>query len=113
MKIVVASTNPVKIKATEIGFTKMFAGESFEIEGVSVPSGVADKPVSEQETLFGATNRVNNVAKLVPSADYWVGIEGGLEHIENSIEAFAWVVIKSQTGVIGRGRTGSFFLPKK
>jgi len=111
-RIVVASTNPVKINTTEIGFAKMFPEELFEIEGVSAPSGVSDQPMSEEETLRGAINRANNVSKTV-KADYWVGIEGGLEENNHGMEAFAWVIVKAKNGKIGKGRTGAFFLPEK
>lgn len=112
-QVIVASTNPVKIRTTELGFKSMFPKETFEVEGVSASSGVPDQPMNEKETLLGATNRANNVSKIVPDVDYWVGIEGGLEEIDGDMEAFAWIVIKSKDGVMGKGRTGSFFLPQK
>lgn len=112
-KIIIASTNPVKIETTRLGFEAMFPDELFECTGVSVPSQVSDQPMSEEETLTGATNRAQNASKLQKDADYWVGIEGGLEEIDHGMEAFAWIVVHSKDGMIGRGRTGSFFLPKK
>jgi len=69
--------------------------------------------MGDEETLLGATNRANNVSKLVPEADYWVGIEGGLREINGEMEAFAWMVVKSQQGKIGKGRSASFCLPVK
>lgn len=111
--VVVASANPVKINTTEIGFAKMFPEEQVIVSGVSAPSGVSSQPMTEKETLQGAINRAVNVAKLAPKADYWVGIEGGIERIGKEMEAFAWVVIKGKNGIMGKGRTGSFFLPKK
>jgi inosine/xanthosine triphosphatase len=112
-RVIVASTNPIKVKTTELGFTKIFPDEAFKIEGISAPSGVSDQPMSEEETRKGATNRANNVSHLSSAADYWVGIEGGLEEVNGELEAFAWVVVKSKEGKIGKGRTGSFFLPQK
>jgi len=112
-KIVVASTNPVKINTTEIGFARMFPDESFEIEGISVDSGVSDQPMSEEETLRGAQNRAENASKKIRKADFWVGIEGGLEEIDGDMEAFAWIVVKKKNGKTGKGKTGSFFLPRK
>lgn len=91
----------------------MFPEMRFEIEGVSVGSGVSDQPMTEEETLTGAQNRAENASKEKPNADYWVGIEGGLEEINGEMEAFAWIVIKAKDGQLGKGRTGSFFLPKK
>jgi inosine/xanthosine triphosphatase len=112
-KVIVASTNPVKISTTENGFAKMFPGETFKVQGISAPSEVSDQPMSNNETLRGAMNRVNNVSNLGTEADYWVGIEGGLEEADGELEAFAWVVVKSKDGKMGKGRTGSFFLPEK
>jgi len=112
-KIVVASTNPVKVRSTEIGFTKMFPGETFVIGGIPAPSEVPDQPMSDEDTVKGATNRANNVSRLEPEADFWVGIEGGLQLIDAELSAFAWVVVKSRDGRIGKGKTGSFFLPLK
>jgi len=110
-RIVIASKNPVKIKATLSGFQKMFRGEQFEIEGVSVPSLVRNQPKSDAETFSGALNRADNVGKEYAEADFWVGIEGGIEEKNSETEAFAWVVIKAGDGGIGKARTGTFFLP--
>ncbi len=112
-KVIVASANPVKINVTQIGFSKMFPNETFEVQGINAPSNVSDQPMSEKETLEGAFNRVKNVSQLAPKADFWVGIEGGLEMVDQEMEAFAWMVIKSKEGTIGKGRSASFFLPNK
>jgi len=112
-KVIVASTNPVKINTTECGFEKMFPESKFDVTGVSSESEVSNQPMSEEETLRGATNRAENAKKKVPDADYWVGIEGGLEEMNGGMEAFAWIVIKSKNALEGRGRTGSFFLPNR
>lgn len=109
--IVVASKNPVKIKCVEDGFSKMFPGAPFTIQGVEVPSGVSAQPTTEAETLLGAQNRVAAARNLFPQADYWVGVEGGTADDGHEMQAYAWVVVLSPSGT-GRGRTGSFYLPK-
>lgn len=111
-KIVVASKNPVKIAAAIEGFQKMFPHETFEAVGVSASSGVSDQPTSNQETLRGATQRTENAAVEVTEADYWVGIEGGIEENGHDMEVFAWIVIKNSARC-GKSRTGTFFLPSK
>jgi inosine/xanthosine triphosphatase len=108
--VIVASKNPVKLKAVEVGFQKMFPNEAFEFIGVSVPSGVPDQPMSDTETFQGAKNRVNNAQNTKTNADYYVGIEGGIEQIESQMMAFAWVVISSNNK-IGKSKTSTFFLP--
>ena len=112
-KVIVASTNPVKNESVQIGFAKMFPDENFDVQGVSAPSDVSDQPMSSDETLIGATNRAENVSKLKTDADYWVGVEGGVEDANEELEVFAWVVVKARDGKVGKGKTGSFFLPQK
>jgi len=111
-KVIIASKNPVKIQAVKNGFEKMFPNQEFEFAGVSVPSNVADQPFSNNETFLGARNRANNASNEVTEADFYIGIEGGIEPIENEMEVFAWVFIKS-AGKYGKARTGTFFLPKQ
>ncbi len=111
-KIVIASNNPVKISATLIGFRRMFPDTDFETVPVSVPSGVSEQPSTENETLLGAQNRVKQAMAVVPKADFWVGIEGGVEATEAGLTAFAWVIIRSME-IVGKARTGTFFLPTK
>ena len=112
-KIIVASKNPVKMRAALAGFQKMFPREQFEVEGVSVPSGVKDQPTRDGETLQGAVARAEGASRTLPAADFWVGIEGGIEESNGEMEAFAWVVIKSAGGILGKGKTGTLFLPQK
>lgn len=112
MKIIVASKNPVKINSALEGFLQMFPDKIFDCEGVSVPSGVADQPMSDEETLEGAINRANNASELYPDADYWVGMEGGIHQLNNEMMTFGWVCVKGKK-MIGKGRTASFFLSPK
>lgn len=111
-KVIVTSLNPVKIEAVKNGFQKIIPELDIECTGMSVPSNVSDQPISDKETLLGAENRVNNAFKLSSNADYFVGIEGGIEIFENEMQAFAWIVIKSEDKV-SKSRTSTFILPKK
>lgn len=110
-KVIVASKNPVKVNAALDGLRRMFPEYDFVPEPVSVPSGVADQPMSEQETLQGALNRVAKAKELYPKAAFWVGIEGGVESTAGELTAFAWVVVQDQEQV-GKARSGTFFLPR-
>jgi inosine/xanthosine triphosphatase len=104
--VVIASLNPAKIKAVESAFCESFAGSTFDFEGISVPSGVDDQPMSNDETHQGALNRVKNAKLVMPGADYYVGLEAG---IENNV-TFAWMVIESPTHR-GESRSASLMLP--
>lgn len=112
-EIVVASENPVKIQAALNGFCRLFPGEAFEVRGVSVPSGVSAQPMSSDETLQGALQRVNAVRQVAPAANYWIGIEGGCEDSIEGMTVFAWIVVLDSTGKIGKSRTATFFLPNE
>ncbi len=110
--IVVASTNPVKAQAALNGFRRMFPAETFSVVPVSAPSGVSNQPMDSAETLRGALNRASAARTLRPQADFWVGIEGGVEEDADELAAFAWVAVLSP-GANGKARTGTFFLPPR
>lgn len=110
--VVVASTNPVKITAAKGGFERMFSKGQFDFQGINVPSGVSNQPFSNLETLQGARIRAQNARDARPDADFWVGIEGGVEDDNGELAAFAWIVVISDT-LCGKGRTGTFLLPPK
>jgi len=110
-KIIVASENPVKINATRRGFEHMFPNMKFTVEGISATSGVSDQPIGRTETLQGAYNRLKGAVKAVPDADYWVGLEGGIEVHDDAMEVSAWIVIQDKSGRTGKGQTGTFILP--
>jgi inosine/xanthosine triphosphatase len=111
IEIVLASHNPIKAQAALLGFQRMFPDEDFSLNKISAPSGLPDQPMNDTETLAGAFNRAQGAAHFVPRADYWVGIEGGVEETsEGELAAFAWVVVLSPEGM-GRARSGAFILP--
>lgn len=56
-RLVVASTNLVKIGAVEQGFRAALPESDLLIDGVSLDSGVSDHPSTDAETLAGAGNR--------------------------------------------------------
>lgn len=116
MHIVVASKNPVKIRAVERGIKAVFPDRQLQVTGFSVPSEVSDQPMDDAETKQGAVNRVRNVALLQPNADLFVAIEGGCAFETDSrnqeyLSAFAWVVLKDKHDLWGEARSASFQLP--
>ncbi|HTP10507.1 MAG TPA: inosine/xanthosine triphosphatase [Anaerolineae bacterium] len=108
--LVVASINPVKIQAAVNGFQRLFPDSELTVIAAAVLSDVAHQPMSDEETLRGALNRSANAQAAHPNADYWIGIEGGIQPIEQEMMAFAWIVVRSKE-MIGKGRTGTLFLP--
>jgi inosine/xanthosine triphosphatase len=111
IRVVVASSNPVKIESARRGIAALY-GET-EAFGVEVESGVSAQPVGSEETLRGAMNRAQAARTLHPAADFAVGIEGGVEAMGDDLLAMAWVVIIDRAGKIGKARSGSFVLPRR
>ena len=111
--IIVGSLNPVKLETTRLAFGKAWPEDKFTYNTVDALSGVPDQPFGSPETKTGALNRAQACRKTYPEADYYVGLEGGLEKVEGEYWAFAWMCILDQTGKTGFGRTGSFLLPPK
>lgn len=106
--VIVASLNPAKINAVEQAFCQAFPEKNFEFKGISVNSDVSDQPMSDQETLLGARNRVRNAKAAVSDADFYVGLEAGIE----GKETYAWMVIESDKQR-GESRSSSLPLPPK
>lgn len=104
--VIIASLNPAKINAVKSAFQSAFPEHTFDFQGVSVASEVADQPMSNEETHLGAVNRVKNAQQAIPNADFYVGLEAG---IEGNV-TFAWMVIESD-GQRGESRSASLMLP--
>lgn len=111
-RIVVGSENPVKINAALLGFQRMFPERTFEATGVSAASGVPDQPVGDEQTLTGARNRALAARQKNPSANFWVGMEGGVIARGEKMDAFAWIVVLSKSAEC-EARTATFELPMK
>ena len=111
MKVVVASANPIKLKAVREAFDRQFPDSDIQYETVIVPSGVSEQPFSDAETRRGARNRAGNASAEIPHAEFWVGLEGGLERIDDQLMAFAWMSIKGRDGQVGEARTVTLPLP--
>jgi inosine/xanthosine triphosphatase len=111
MKVVIASHNPAKIRAAREAFSLQFPGQNIEYIPASVESGVSDQPMSDNETRVGARNRARNASEVVPDANFWVGLEGGIDTIDDDLVAFAWMAVQGNDGRVGEARTVTLPLP--
>lgn len=117
--VVVASQNPAKIGAAEDGFRKMFPDQQFAFRSISVPSGVATQPFTDADTLQGAQNRAQNAREADPGADYWIGLEGGVDAGPEGqagtgpIQSFAWMAVVNKNGRVGKARTATYYQPEE
>lgn len=111
MKVVVASRNPVKVGATTQAFNTLFPDATLDITSVNVDSGAGDQPDSDEATRLGARERALGSREAVPDADFWVGLEGGVEIIDNQLMAFAWMAVQGRVGDISEARSATLPLP--
>ena len=109
-KVVIASTNAAKVDGVRLGFTRMFPDETFDFQSVKASSNVPDQPWGRDQTLQGAKNRVAHARTLVPTADFWVTNESGVEEFDDALYIVNWVVVFDGT-VWSKTLTASFELP--
>ena len=111
MKIVVGSRNPVKIGAAKQAFGTLFPSASLEVIAIDVDSGADDQPDSDEATRQGARTRALNSRQAEPDADFWVGLEGGVEIIDEQLMAFAWMSVQGRIGDVSEARSTTLPLP--
>ena len=109
MKIAVGSTNPVKVTAVSRMFLQVWPHA--EIIPMSVPSGVSEMPMNDEETRLGAKNRAI-AARDAVDADFGVGLEGGVHPEPFGLALQGWVVIVDRNGRIGIGGCSRLQLPE-
>lgn len=107
-RVAVGSMNPVKIGAVRAVFAPLLPDA--RVEGVSAPSGVADQPWGDEETIRGARARARGAREAL-DADLGVGIEGGVVEGEDGLRTCAWAVVVSRDGVTGTGGSLALLLP--
>jgi inosine/xanthosine triphosphatase len=107
MKVIVGSTNPVKIAAAKTVFAHL--DPTAEIAHLAVASGVSEQPWGDEETRAGAINRAR--AALIPDATYGVGFEGGLLETEHGLMTCAWCAVVDGAGRLGLGGGVNVLLP--
>lgn len=108
MRVGVGSVNPVKVGAVREAFGQYYP--DCEVVGGKVESGIAEQPMSEEETVRGATNRA---LAALEYGDFGVGLEGGVTEIGGVLFECAWCVVVDKNGKKGLGGGLYFELPEK
>jgi non-canonical (house-cleaning) NTP pyrophosphatase len=85
-KVMMSTTSVLKHTAVSRAFRKV--GISVQVDGMKVPSGVAEQPSTMDETYEGAMNRHRALKEQASDADYFVTIESGLHKIHANHSLF-------------------------
>lgn len=109
IKIVVGSRNPVKVNAAKQAIMQAFALTDVECIAIDAPSGVAEQPMTAEQTRTGAINRVK-YCQQQHQADYYLAMEGGVDEFAEGPATFAYVVIANQEQM-SVGRSAALPLP--
>lgn len=104
--VAVGSANPVKLAAARAVIAG--AAKDAQVAAHPVPSGVADQPFGDEETIRGARERAR-AARLAADADLGIGLEGGVVDSPDGMRTCAWCVIVHRDGREGVG--GSLAMP--
>jgi inosine/xanthosine triphosphatase len=108
VKINVGSKNPVKINSVINAASETWP--DVVVKGSEVPSGIADQPMSDEETYQGALNRAKAVLE---DADLGVGLEGGVFVKDNGeVWSTVWAVVIDQKGNTFSSNGARFKVPK-
>lgn len=102
MTIAVGSKNPTKINAVREAYKLVWPDETIEIITIDSPSGVSNQPVTDKESIKGATNRAKHALKN-GKADFGVGLEGGIQKVGNEYFDCGWIVVIDKKGNRGIG----------
>ncbi len=122
MKFIVASSNPVKINAVKLAVAEHFP--EAHVEGLEAPSGVRPQPLSDEETMRGATNRAKAVRQLAlqrqlitpTQPSLCIGLEGGVFHPEFALDvqelwSTVWAVALDEKDHLFQSNGARFPLP--
>jgi inosine/xanthosine triphosphatase len=107
--VAVGTQNPVKLEGVSRAFSRLMAG--VHVVGCDVASGVPEQP-SNRDMLAGAQNRANAAKACVPRADYWVGVEAGLnEDAHGNWYDMQTCIVVDATGKSTSGHGPAFHYP--
>ncbi|MCL1097790.1 inosine/xanthosine triphosphatase [Shewanella gelidii] len=98
----VGSNNPVKVAAAKQAIACFYPGTEVDCQGMHAPSGVAEQPMTTAETKLGAINRAK-YCQQTSQADFYVAMEGGVDHFDHGYATFAYVaILKGEQLSVGR-----------
>ena len=107
-------------EALEMLRPRLNEGARFEVVGVDVPSGVRHTPLTREEIMSGARQRVEELLRIARERNetwhYFVGLESGLDvvHERGTRTVFLqnWAYITDSTGRGAFGQSGTIALPE-
>ncbi|MCK9466739.1 MAG: inosine/xanthosine triphosphatase [Candidatus Absconditabacterales bacterium] len=115
MLIAIGSLRKPKLDAVELALQNCpyFQGQYIRYEAKKTESNVSDMPLSIEEVMLGAKNRVENLKKEVENADFYIGLEGGTSKIGKKYFLFGATYIENKDGIGYYGFSPMIEIPEK
>eukprot|EP01122_Echinamoeba_exundans_P005452 TRINITY_DN15607_c0_g1_i1.p1 TRINITY_DN15607_c0_g1~~TRINITY_DN15607_c0_g1_i1.p1 ORF type:complete len:194 (-),score=35.41 TRINITY_DN15607_c0_g1_i1:23-574(-) len=111
--VAIGTENKAKVSALKLSLQRVFPGRNFEVRTASVASGVSNQPMSDEESILGATNRAKAALAQHADATFGVGMEGGLHKISDRWYECGWIAVVDRAGKVGLGSSARFECSKK
>jgi inosine/xanthosine triphosphatase len=122
--VAVGSTRRPKLNAVwealSVFGPSLHANAQLEVVGVEVASGVGHTPVSRPESMAGARQRAEALARLAADRGhlwrYFVGLEGGLDVVRENGRRLVflenWAYVADTAGRSAYGHSGGILIPE-
>lgn len=108
--IAVGSRNRAKLEAVRSVFETVYT--TVTLKSHEVDSGIAGQPMTDEESIQGATNRASAALAAEKDADFGVGLEGNVSVVAGRMMLHGWVAIVDPSGTIGLGHSGGTEVPR-
>jgi non-canonical (house-cleaning) NTP pyrophosphatase len=97
------------------------SGAQFDMAAVEVPSGVRHTPLSREEIMAGARQRVEALVRIAHEKnepwEYFVGLEGGLDVVRDGSTRLVflenWAYVADTNGRAAFGQSGAVSAPEQ
>lgn len=112
LEVAVGSTNPNKVEAVEVAFSR--AGLKVHINPTEPPSDLPPEPMGLMEITNGAVKRARHALSRVNQAELGVGIEAGIVEI-NELGIYLDITVAAivdRMGTVTVGLSPGFMVPK-
>jgi inosine/xanthosine triphosphatase len=120
IRIFVGSKRAPKLEAVRAALKAfgplLHPNSSFDVRGYDVATGVSHTPRSRTELMAGARGRCEALMRFEKEAEYFAGLEGGLDVIHENGRRFvfleSWAFVCDPAGDGFYGRSGAILLPE-
>lgn len=110
-KIVITSTNPVKLNVVKRVAAALFPAETFEYMPLPLETS-GQEPIGKQMVMKQISIALDSAVSQVSDAEYYVCMEGGMVDDGENMDEVAYVTVRNNRGASATSNCASFPVPK-